>query len=94
MQFMITYGLWLGHQYGLGPSQLGMVALILGLFDLAASVSVSLFTDTFGKRRSVLLGTSGSFVGHLLHPFPEYRPDSGDIGHWYRTWILRVRHRQ
>ena len=69
MQLMITYGLWLGHQYGLGPSQLGIVALILGFFDLCASVSVSLFTDSFGKRRSVLLGTGGSFVGYLLLPF-------------------------
>jgi predicted MFS family arabinose efflux permease len=69
MQLMITYGLWLGDRYGLDASQLGIVALVLGLFDLSASVSVSLFTDTYGKRRSVLLGTAGSFVGYLLLPF-------------------------
>lgn len=69
MQVMLAHGVWLQEQYGLGPAQLGLVAFVFGWFDLAASVSVSLFTDRIGKRRSVVLGISGSLVGYLLMPF-------------------------
>jgi predicted MFS family arabinose efflux permease len=48
---------------------LGSVALVLGCFDLLASVSVSLFTDRFGKLRSVILGTGGVLLGYGLLPF-------------------------
>lgn len=68
MQVMIAHGAWLEQEYGLGPAQLGLVAFIFGWFDLAASVSVSLFTDRIGKRRSVLLGISASLIGYLLMP--------------------------
>jgi predicted MFS family arabinose efflux permease len=69
MQVIIAHGAWLQAQYGLGPAQLGLVAFVFGWFDLAASVSVSLFTDRIGKRRSVLLGIVGSLIGYLLIPF-------------------------
>ncbi len=69
MQFMIIYGAWFADQYGFGARELGFVALIFGCFDLTASVSVSLFTDRFGKRRSVLLGTIGALIGYLLIPW-------------------------
>ncbi|MCC6168085.1 MAG: MFS transporter [Caldilineaceae bacterium] len=69
MLIMIVYGAWLAGEYGLGPRQLGSVALVFGCFDLTASVSVSLFTDRFGKRRSVLLGTAGALAGYLLIPW-------------------------
>ncbi|HXF62132.1 MAG TPA: MFS transporter [Caldilineaceae bacterium] len=69
MQLMIVYGAWLADQYRLSPRELGYVALLFGCFDLTASVSVSLFTDRFGKRRSVLLGTAGSLLGYLLLPW-------------------------
>ena len=68
MQIMIAHGAWLAEQYGLGPAQLGFVAFIFGWFDLAASVSVSLFTDRIGKRRSVLIGIIGSLAGYALMP--------------------------
>ncbi|MCB0070044.1 MAG: MFS transporter [Caldilineaceae bacterium] len=68
MQLMVIYGVWLGDQYGLGAAQLGTVALVFGLFDLAASVSVSLFTDRIGKRRSVLAGVAAATVGYILMP--------------------------
>jgi predicted MFS family arabinose efflux permease len=68
MQLIISHGAWLQTQYGLGPSELGLVAFVFGWFDLAASVSVSLFTDRIGKRRSVLLGICGSLLGYLLLP--------------------------
>ncbi|MBW7883224.1 MAG: MFS transporter [Caldilineaceae bacterium] len=69
MQVMLAHGAWLADQYGLTPASLGMVAFAFGWFDLAASVSVSLFTDRIGKRRSVLLGIAGSLAGYLLMPF-------------------------
>lgn len=68
MQLMIIYGVWLNDQFGLGPASLGAVAFVLGLFDLAASVSVSLFTDRIGKRRSVIMGMLVSLVWYLLIP--------------------------
>jgi predicted MFS family arabinose efflux permease len=68
-QILIIYGAWLKGQYHLDAAQLGLVALILGVFDLAASVSVSLFTDRIGKRRSVLLGNLGALAGYLLLPW-------------------------
>lgn len=69
MQLMISHGAWLVDQYGLSPALLGLVAFVFGWFDLAASVSVSLFTDRIGKRRSVLIGIVGSLLGYLLLPF-------------------------
>lgn len=69
MLVMIVYGAWLADEYGLGPSQLGSVALLFGCFDLVASVSVSLFTDRIGKRRSVIWGVAGSLIGYLLIPW-------------------------
>jgi predicted MFS family arabinose efflux permease len=69
VQLMISHGAWLVDQYGLSPALLGLVAFVFGWFDLAASVSVSLFTDRIGKRRSVLIGIVGSLIGYLLLPF-------------------------
>lgn len=53
----IIYGGWLVREYGLSASLLGTVALILGFADLGGSVAVSVLTDRFGKRRSVLTGS-------------------------------------
>ncbi len=68
-QIMLIYGTWLDQQYHLNAGQLGLVALILGLFDLTASVTVSLFTDRIGKKRSVLIGNLGALLGYLLLPW-------------------------
>lgn len=69
IQFMIVHGAWYADQYNIGPRELGLVALLFGIFDLIASVSVSLFTDRFGKRRCVILGTVGALLGYLLIPW-------------------------
>lgn len=68
MQFMIIYGAWLNDEYGLEAGQLGVVAFVFGLFDLSASVSVSLFTDRIGKRRSVIIGSTLAIFFYLLLP--------------------------
>ncbi len=69
MQLMIVHGLWYSEQFAFGPRELGYVALLFGCFDLVASISVSLFTDRFGKRRSVILGVTGALVAYLLIPW-------------------------
>ncbi len=69
MQLMIVYGLWLQTDYGLGAAQLGTVALILGIFDLASSVTVSVITDRIGKRRSVALGLLAGIITCLMLPW-------------------------
>jgi predicted MFS family arabinose efflux permease len=69
MHVLIMYGGWLHREYGLGPAQLGTVALLAGLADLCGSGLVSLVSDRLGKRRSVLLGTSGALLAYLLLPF-------------------------
>lgn len=68
LQLILIHGAWLNAEYGLGPVELGQVAIVLGVFDLVASVSVSLFTDRFGKRRSVIVGSTGALVGYLAVP--------------------------
>jgi predicted MFS family arabinose efflux permease len=68
VQLNITYGAWLSEDYHTDAAQLGVAALVLGCFDLCASVSVSLFTDRLGKHRSVLLGAAGSITAFLFLP--------------------------
>ena len=69
MHLMMIYGTWLSEQYGLGAAALGSVALLMGCADLVGSVSVSLFTDRLGKRRSILIGTTAMLIGYVLLPF-------------------------
>jgi MFS family permease len=69
MSMMIIYGAWFGDAFGLGAAALGTVALVFGLFDLVASVAVSLFTDRLGKRNSVMLGLAIALVGYLILPW-------------------------
>lgn len=68
MQLFIIYGVWLGDAFGFSAATLGTTALVLGCFDLAASVAVSLFTDRIGKRRSVILGTVVALSAYALLP--------------------------
>lgn len=65
----ISYGVWLSDEYGQGPAQLGLIALILGVADLCASVSVSVFADRIGKRRSLMGSASLVMAGCLLLPW-------------------------
>lgn len=69
MQMLVVHGIWFADQFNFGPSELGYVALLFGCFDLVASVLVSLITDRFGKRRSVIVGNIGALIGYLLIPW-------------------------
>lgn len=80
MHLFINYGSWLKNDYQFTPSQLGQIALILGIADLSASVIVSMFTDRFGKRRSVLWGTSIGTIGFAVLPFMNSGVETAVIG--------------
>lgn len=80
MQIYIAYGTWLDLQYETGPAMLGTIALIFGLADLAGSVTVSLFTDPIGKRRSVLIGLVFSLIAFLLLPLLDRGLVSAVVG--------------
>lgn len=69
MQITIAHGVWLVSRYELDAAALGLVALLIGCFDLASSVAVSLFTDRIGKKRSVLIGIVGSLLAYCMMPF-------------------------
>ena len=72
MNLFITYGTWLAREYGLQAGALGTVALVMGLSDLSGSVSVSLFTDRIGKRRSVYVGAgTAAFFFAMLPLFNQ-----------------------
>lgn len=68
LHIVIVHGVWLAREYGLGPASLGLIALVMGIADLCGSVLVSLISDRVGKRRAVLLGTSGSLLVYLALP--------------------------
>ena len=72
MHVMIIHGGWLEGEYGLTPSSLGLVALIFGLVDLSASITVSVAVDRIGKKKSVLIGITGMTVGLGLMPFLNF----------------------
>lgn len=76
----ISYGVWLSDEYGQGPAQLGLIALILGIADLCASVSVSAFADRIGKRRSLIGSSSLVMFGCLLLPWLNQGLWWGTIG--------------
>jgi len=65
----LIYGSWLERSYGLGASELGTTALLVGIALLLGSVSASLISDRLGKRRSVLVGVLGMVVVNALLPF-------------------------
>lgn len=80
MHLMIIHGGWLVDEFGLSPAILGTVALIMGVADLTASVSVSLFVDKIGKKRSVAMGISGMILGFILLPFLRWSIVTAIIG--------------
>lgn len=69
VNLFITYGTWLGKEYGLTAGGLGTVALVLGVSDLLGSVAVSVAGDGLGKRRSVILGAGLGLLFFALLPW-------------------------
>jgi len=61
----LTYAPWLVAKFALGPAQLGLVSVVLGIADIVAEVATIVLVDRIGKRRSVLGATvlyAASFV--------------------------------
>jgi predicted MFS family arabinose efflux permease len=69
--FFVTYGAWLEQSFGMAPNQIGRVAALLGLAELAASATSSLFIDRLGKRRGVSIGLAAMTGTLLLLPLLE-----------------------
>jgi predicted MFS family arabinose efflux permease len=55
---IVTFGSWLEDEFGLTPAGLSAVTFVLGVGELAATLSVARFTDLWGKRRSVAVGAA------------------------------------
>lgn len=66
--FFISYGVWMVDDFGLTAASLGQLAFALGIADLVGSILVSLISDRFGKRRSVMTGAILSSLGFALLP--------------------------
>ena len=66
---LIIHGEWLSREYGLGAAELGTVSLLVGGAFLSGSVLVSVIGDRFGKRRSVLWGTTACLFAYGALPF-------------------------
>ena len=64
----VSYGTWLFEDYGLSAGSLGQVALVMGIADLLGSVSVSVISDRYGKRQSVLTGAIVACLGFWALP--------------------------
>jgi predicted MFS family arabinose efflux permease len=62
----VGYGSWFESHFGLSTTARGGISTLFGLFELAASVSSSLFLDRLGKKRGVTGGLSVAVVGYLL----------------------------
>lgn len=65
---MIVHGAYLEAEYAFTPTKLGLVALLMGLFDWGGSILVSIAGDRIGKRRSVMIGISGMLLFFALMP--------------------------
>jgi DHA1 family inner membrane transport protein len=54
----ITFGAWLGDDFGFSSTAIAVTAVLLGVSELVASASTVRLTDRLGKRRAVVLGTA------------------------------------
>jgi predicted MFS family arabinose efflux permease len=61
----LTYAPWLAAQFALGPAQLGLVSIVLGVADVVAEVGTIALVDRIGKRRSVL-GATALYVASFV----------------------------
>ncbi|MFN2165624.1 MAG: MFS transporter [Anaerolineae bacterium] len=64
----IVYGAWLEDAFGLSLSTLGLASIVVGLAEASAELGTTMWTDRFGKKRSVLLGLLTLTASLLLLP--------------------------
>jgi predicted MFS family arabinose efflux permease len=76
----VTFGPWLEDTFGYTEANIALVGFILGAVELAASVSSSRYTDSFGKQRSVALGAGLMIPAAMLIVVLGDRLATGVIG--------------
>jgi predicted MFS family arabinose efflux permease len=62
----VGYASWFESRFGLDPGQRGTLQSLFGVFEIAASSSVSLFLDRIGKKRGVAGGLGVALLGYVL----------------------------
>jgi predicted MFS family arabinose efflux permease len=53
----VTFGAWLGDEFGFGPAGIAAVGFGLGSVELFAALNSARRTDAWGKERSIALGS-------------------------------------
>ncbi len=53
----VTFGAWLGDEFGFGPAGIAAVGFGLGAVELFASLNSAKRTDAWGKERSIAIGS-------------------------------------
>jgi predicted MFS family arabinose efflux permease len=62
----VGYAAWLEKQFGLSTAARGTVQILLGVFEIAASLGSALFLDRIGKKRGVTGGLIVVLLGYAL----------------------------
>ena len=62
----VGYAAWLEQQFGLSTAARGMVQILFGVFEIAASLGSALFLDRVGKKRGVTGGLIVVLLGYAL----------------------------
>ncbi|HSD83165.1 MAG TPA: MFS transporter, partial [Anaerolineae bacterium] len=62
----VGYASWLETHFELGTAQRGTVQLLLGVFEVAASLGSTLFLDRLGKKRGVAGGLIVTLIGYTF----------------------------
>ena len=66
---IVAHGTWLFTEYELNSAELGVVALLMGIFALGGSVLVSVILDRIGRKRGLIVGgfvTAGAFASLFI----------------------------
>lgn len=67
--FLIVYERWLRSTFSLGTEQIGLIAPIFSLAELAGELFIIALSDRLGKRRLMLIGTFMVGVCFLVVPW-------------------------
>lgn len=68
---LVSFGAWLEDDYGLDAGGLGLVAMVVGLAELAGTIATVVLADRIGKRVSFLAGGIIMLVALLCFPVAD-----------------------
>lgn len=63
LSMIVVVGTWLNDTLGVSTAGVGLVAILFGLAELAASTASSAFADKLGKRRTMQVSVTGVLIG-------------------------------